>query len=132
MRNKTLIFVGFIMFLSFICESSNAAILFGRVTDQSKHAIAGATVVLVKAADVKRINSLSPVEDLALEAFKKGYAETLTNTNGNYKFGKVPNGKFFPFVIPAKDDTIHLPGGNKSRISIAVKKSERLNIEITT
>ncbi len=132
MRNKTLIFVGFIMFLSFICESGNAAILFGRVTDQSKHAIAEATVVLVKAADVKKIKSLSPVEDLALEASKKGYSETLTDNNGNYKFSKSPIGKFFPFVIPAKNDVIHLPGGNKSRISITVKKSKRLNIEITT
>ncbi|NOZ84143.1 MAG: hypothetical protein GXP60_04960 [Epsilonproteobacteria bacterium] len=132
MRNKVLLFVGAVLFLFLMSRSGFAAILFGKITDQSSHPVANAKVVLVNAADAGNINSLSPVEDLANEAAVKGYLWTLSNAEGNYKFENVPAVRVFPFVIPAKNDTIHLPGGNKSRVSIVIKGSKRLNIEITT
>ncbi len=131
MRKKALCFIGF-MIVTMFSGNAFAAVLSGKVTDQSHHAISGATVVLVKAADVAKSNSLSPVEDLAKKAASKGYRVALTDQDGNYRFDNVTSEAVFPFVIPAKDDKIHLPGGNRSRMAISIKGKRRLDIEITT
>ncbi len=110
------------------------AVLSGRVInnhpdeDAARRAIAGATVVLVDAADIETADSVSPVEDLAKA--DNGYPSAVTDANGYYQFtpddfsGAYPaNDAYFLFVDPPAKSNDLLPGGDASGASLVLGKS---------
>ncbi len=123
---------------------SKNAIFYGTVTNnhittgaalgpQGGMALAGATVVLVKASDVEDFNSLQPVEDLANMAKAKGYPTYLTGKTGVFSFTKSDfntsnpdTESYYTFVLPpgyssdpAKDTSLYWPGSCASRQTVS-------------
>ncbi len=57
-----------------------------------------------------------PLED-AIRNKGNDFPNTITDINGKFIFPEIPDGKFFVYVIPSPQDTEHMPGGDRSRIS---------------
>ena len=92
-------------------QPSANLVLSGRVmnnhteADISERVLAGATVILVTAADIETADSVSPVEDLADE--NNRYPAVTSDSDGFYQFTRTdfsnmypPNGNYFIFVEP--------------------------------
>ncbi len=122
--------------------SSGNVVLSGRVTnnhtetDGSARAVAGATVILVKAEDIKTADSISPVEDLANE--KNRYPAVTGDPDGFYQFTRAAfssaypaDGNYFIFVEPPAASKELLPGGSASRTSVALSRKRELELDIT-
>jgi predicted CXXCH cytochrome family protein len=93
----------------------------GTVQDGSKQAVAGATVYLVPAADVEKlqqqpsieiranVDNDEPMED-TLATGRDKYQKAMTDPTGAFTIATVAEGKYFVYVEPA--DPEHLPGGD--------------------
>ncbi len=105
--------------------------------DAAGRAVAGATVVLVKAGDVEGTDSISPVEDLANA--NDFYPATVTGSDGHYQFAQrdftdayPANGTYFVFVEPPPELSGDLlPGGTASRASLNLDGATALKQDIT-
>jgi len=115
-------------------QSSGNVVLSGMVmnnhteADGAARAIVGATVILVKAEDIERADSISPVEDLADE--KNRYPAVTADSNGYYQFTRADfsnaypaDGNYFIFVEPPAASEEFLPGGNASRTSLTLGRA---------
>jgi predicted CXXCH cytochrome family protein len=104
--------------------------------DEADRAIAGATVVLLKAEDVEAVDSISPVEDLAQK--NNSYPTTSTDSKGHYQFtpddfsnAYPADGKYFIFVKPPASEKNLLPGGNASRARLTLDGASAVKQDIT-
>ncbi|MBM4354374.1 MAG: hypothetical protein FJ109_11360, partial [Deltaproteobacteria bacterium] len=120
--------------------------LAGFVRDTANDPVVGATVYLVPANDIPTdpiaVDSIAnaiaskvdePLEDtIALKG--AGYAKAVTDMDGIYSIPTVGNGAFFVTVIPAADDSAHLPGGSLCRDAIpkASLVGKRKDITVST
>lgn len=123
-------------------QQAGAQAVSGTVKDAGNQAVSGATVYLVPAADVAKLQKApsfqirrnadddEPMED-DLAANRDKYAQGITDANGAFNIPKVGNGKFFVYVQPT--DPEHSPGGdlaNKSRTA-AELAAKPLAIQVT-
>lgn len=104
--------------------------------DETNRAIAGAKVVLIQAENVKNYGSISPVEDLANG--NNHYPSVSTDSSGYYQFtsnnfsGAYPaKGQYFIFVDPPAAESDLLPGGDASRVSLALDGTTPVKQDIT-
>lgn len=104
--------------------------------DEDDRAIAGATVVLVKAGDVETADSVSPVEDLANG--NNRYPSVTSDSDGYYQFTRddfsnayPADEKYFVFVDPPAAERHLLPGGNTSRASFTLDLTSAFVQDIT-
>lgn len=104
----------------------------------SARAIAGVTVILVKAEDIETADSISPVEDLANG--KNRYPAVTADSDGFYQFTPADfssaypaEGNYFIFVAPPAASGELLPGGNASRTSLTLGRASDIaqNIILT-
>ena len=123
-------------------QAANAQSVSGSVKDAGNQAVARATVYLVPAADVAKLQKApsfqirrnadddEPMED-NLAANRDQYAQGVTDAKGAFSIPKVGDGKFFVYVQPT--DAEHSPGGdhaNKSRTA-AELTAKPLAIQVT-
>lgn len=103
----------------------------GTATDYSGQAVIGATVVLVKAADVKASDSLQPLEDLAAEAAKRGYPDSRTDASGGFSFPQLPKGDNYLVLLPAASDHGHLPSASRKALNFGGDNAPGLDIKVS-
>ncbi|MFZ5797627.1 MAG: hypothetical protein ACOY3O_04285, partial [Thermodesulfobacteriota bacterium] len=107
--------------LASLAATSQAAPVKGTVQDGSKQAVAGATVYLVPAVDVEKlqkqpsieiranVDNDEPMED-TLATGRDKYRKGTTDPSGAFTIEQVGEGKYFVYVEPS--DPGHLPGGD--------------------
>lgn len=107
--------------LASLATTSQAAPVKGTVQDGSKQAVAGATVYLVPAVDVEKlqkqpsieiranVDNDEPMED-TLATGRDKYRKGTTDPSGAFTIEQVGEGKYFVYVEPS--DPGHLPGGD--------------------
>lgn len=115
--------------LTDLCGATTMAV--GTATDQSEQPVKNATVVLVKADDVKTSDSLQPLEDLARDAAAKGYPSAHTDGKGQFSFPHVPKGEYYQVLLPANDDSGHLPSALRKTLTVGGNASPELDITVS-
>jgi predicted CXXCH cytochrome family protein len=103
----------------------------GTVKDASGQVIENATVFLVPASDITALYQKPPFEivedspndepfDDNIAANRNKYLNGITDNQGNFTIGNVPEGKFFVYTEPS--DTEHLPGGSIANTAMALSE----------
>ncbi|NOZ02142.1 MAG: hypothetical protein GXP54_09670 [Deltaproteobacteria bacterium] len=113
-------------------QDTTTPAITGTVTDPTGAGVEGASVVFVVAADVETTGSVQPLEDLAAKADTKGYSVATTAADGTWSLTGVADGDYFPVVLPAAGDSVHLPGAIREAVSVnGGVASAAVDIEIT-
>jgi len=88
--------------------------------------VRGATVSFIPASDVDEEDSIQPLESLAPVA----EFQALTDRSGEFVI-ELDAGRYFVFVAPAVDDTVHLPGGSLVRESVVLTAGSTSILAVT-
>ena len=125
--------------------SASGALIVGGDGISPGHPVTGARVYLVPvtAMDVTTRMTASaiyappysaeaydePLED-AIRLRGASFPQSMTDARGNFAIPNVPDGRFFIHVMPASNDTEHLPGGDQSRRSYAAEELRGRSITV--
>jgi len=105
------------------CNAATGDLLSGTVTDATGTPVAGARVVFVKSEEVESADSIQPQEDVAkavIAGTNTNGAFATTADDGTYALAASPaDEKYYVIVLPADTDTLHLPGGLRTALTIA-------------
>ncbi len=122
--------------------------LVGRVTEPNMVPVPSGTVYLVPASDVEVLASTEidlfatpeatatadndePIEDLLDAANSDSYEQAPVDASGEYRFETLPEeGNHFVVWVPATDDTVHLPGGDSSRVAFTTDSLIGMQMDI--
>jgi predicted CXXCH cytochrome family protein len=122
--------------------------LIGKVMDTSDEPVVGARVILVPTAAINRSPlvvaefAADAVNDEPLEDAIRGddaqpggptFVQAVSDHDGIYHFDTLPAGSYFVTVVPAANDTEHLPGGQLCRdaTEVAALAGGRVDLDVT-